>query len=63
MNLEREHHAESGGGSRDRALSRIVAEIQGGLRHGYFRDPLSSAFEIALLKDDAEVCRSASSNN
>ena len=36
MNLVREHHAESPGGSRDRALSRIVAEIHAGLRHGFF---------------------------
>jgi len=36
MNLVREHHAESDNGSRDRALSRIVAEIQAGLQHGYF---------------------------
>ena len=36
MNLVRERPAESGSGSRDRALHRIVAEIVDGLRHGYF---------------------------
>jgi hypothetical protein len=36
MNLVREHPAESGSGSRDHALSRIVTEIRAGLRHGYF---------------------------
>jgi hypothetical protein len=36
MSLVREHHAPSGTSSRDRALSRIVAEIDAGLQHGYF---------------------------
>ena len=36
MNQVREPHAESDGGARDRALSRIVAEIHAGLRHGFF---------------------------
>jgi len=36
MKLVRRPHAESDTGSRDRALGRIVAEIQTGLAHGYF---------------------------
>jgi hypothetical protein len=36
MNLAHEQHTESGGGVRDHALSRIVAEIRARLRLGHF---------------------------